>query len=163
MKAQKALVLLLIAVASLNPSVKINTCYFEVLKYSALASHSMWMSRILALFAALLSPRVSLYGSLVTIGIGSYYCNSRILGCAGHVAPTVCPWARCHGSCWLASLVPYILLMSRSSTQEKVLSHRGIPEDIGDVDLHCEVQAEAKTYGRLSRRTTLKYHHSYYY
>ena len=39
MKAQKALVLPLIAVASLNPSVKINTCYFDI--YIALALYSM--------------------------------------------------------------------------------------------------------------------------
>ena len=37
MKAQKALVLPLIAVASLNPSVKINTCYFDTLRALILA------------------------------------------------------------------------------------------------------------------------------
>ena len=96
------------------------------------------MSRILALFAALLSPRVSLYGSLVTIGIGSYYCNSRILGFAGHVAPM--PMSQVPRQL-LTSLVPWyhIPLMTRSSTEEKVLSHRDISKDIGDVDLHCEV------------------------
>ena len=40
MKAQKALVLPLIAVASLNPSVKIYSCYFDVIIYIALASYS---------------------------------------------------------------------------------------------------------------------------
>jgi hypothetical protein len=41
MKAQKALVLPLIAVASLNPGVKIYICYFDVLIYIALVLYSM--------------------------------------------------------------------------------------------------------------------------
>ena len=138
MKAQKALVLPLIAVASLNPGVKIYICYFDVLIYIALVLYSMWMSSILVLFAASSFSRVSLYGSLITIGIGSYYCNNRMLGFAGHFAPM--PMSQVPRQL-LTSLVPWyhIPLMTRSSTEEKVLSHRDISKDIGDVDLHCEV------------------------
>jgi hypothetical protein len=87
MKAQEALVMPQIAVTSLRPSAKIYTWNFEVLKYSALVLRSMWMSSTLVLFAAFSFPRVSLYGSLIIIVIGSSYCNNQILRSAGHVAP----------------------------------------------------------------------------
>ena len=92
------------------------------------------MCSTLVFFAAFSFPRVGLYGSLIIIVIGSSYCNNQILRRAGHVAPM--PMSQVPRQL-LTSLV-HILLMSRSGTQEKVLSHRGISKDIGEVDLHCE-------------------------
>ena len=62
------------------------------------------MSSTLVFFAASSFPRVSLYGSLITIGIGSYYCNNGMLGFAGHVAPM--PMSQVPRQL-LTSLVPY--------------------------------------------------------
>jgi hypothetical protein len=42
----------------------------------------------------------------------------------------------------------FFLLTTRSSTQEKVFSHRGISKHFGEVDLHYEVYSKANTYGK---------------
>jgi len=41
--------------------------------------------------------------------------------------------------------------MTRSRTQEEVLSHSGIFKDFGEVDLRCEVYSEAKTNGKCQK------------
>jgi len=107
MKAQKALVMLEIALTSLSPSVKIYTCNFEVYKKkrARIAFHMNVQHTTVVLFGASSFPRVSPYGSLIIIVIGSSkYCNNQILRSAGHVAPM--PMSQVPRQL-LTSLVPY--------------------------------------------------------